>query len=152
ARVIARSFRKRISRRLPMPREAFGAHAKLLDKASEPPLKYEFAHLLGDDGDEADELVERLLARGAMGVCYGDSNSGKTFLAIDIGCSVARSIRWMQRETEPGMVVYLATESPASVRRRLRAYQRHHRCKVPNFAIVESPIDLYNGGADTERV
>ena len=58
----------------------------------------------------------------------------------------------MGRNVEPGMVVYLATESPASVRRRLRAYQRHHGCKVPNFAIVQSPIDLYNGGADTERV
>ena len=120
--------------------------------AADDALEYEFADQLGDEGDEADELVERLLTRGAMGVLYGDSNSGKTFVAIDIGCAVARAVEWMGRRTEPGFVLYLATESPASVRRRLRAYQRHHGCKVPNFAIVKSPIDLYNGGADTERI
>lgn len=116
------------------------------------PLEYEFAHDLDDNADEADELVERFLTRGAMGVIYGDSNSGKTFLAIDIACAIARSVQWMGRNTEPGMVLYLATESPASVRRRLRAYQRHHGCKVQHFVIIKSPIDLYNDDSDTRRV
>jgi hypothetical protein len=58
----------------------------------------------------------------------------------------------MGRHTECGAVVYLASESPASVRQRLRAYQRYHACKVPNFAVVKSPVDLYNGSADTDRV
>lgn len=115
-------------------------------------LSYVFAHELGDEGDEADELVERLLTRGAMGVIYGDSNSGKTFFAIDIACAITRNLRWMERNVEPGLIVYLATESPSSVRRRLRAYQRYHGCKVPNFVIVKSPVDLYNGVADTDRV
>ncbi|MCC7328171.1 MAG: AAA family ATPase [Burkholderiales bacterium] len=115
-------------------------------------LEYEFADALGDDGDEADELIEGVVTRGAMGCLYGDSNSGKTFLAIDTACAIARGIPWMGRNVEPGMVVYLAAESPASVRRRLRAYHRHHGCRVPNFAIVKSPIDLYNGAADTKRI
>src|SRR3982074_3030628 len=115
-------------------------------------LEYEFAHELSDSGDEADELVERMLTRGAMGAVYGDTNCGKTFFGIDIGCAVARKVIWMGRNVEQGMVVYLATESPASVKRRLRAYQRYHDVKVPNFCIVKSPIDLYNDGADTRRV
>lgn len=115
-------------------------------------LLYQFAHELGEAGDEADELIEGLLTCEGGGVVYGDSNSGKTFLVIDLGAAVARETVWMGRHVEPALVVYLATESPASVRRRLRAYQRHHGCKVPNFAIVQSPIDLYNGAADTERV
>src|SRR5437868_15216140 len=41
-------------------------------------LEYEFAHDLGELGDEADESVERTLTRGAMGAIYGDSNCGKT--------------------------------------------------------------------------
>ena len=132
-------------------------HSKSVKVDDVPPsdvneLSYDFADKLPDIGDEADELIERLFTRGAMGVIYGDSNSGKTFLAIDIGCAIPRSIRWMGRNTEPGMVVYLATESPASVRRRLRAYQRYHDCRVPNFVIVNSPIDLYDGSADSDRV
>jgi hypothetical protein len=110
-----------------------------------------FADDLGDEVDEADELIERLLTSGAMSVIYGDSNSGKTFLGIDIGAAVARGITWMDRKVEPGMVVYLASESPASVRRRLRAYQRHHEVKIPNFAIIEDPVDLC-GPVDTARL
>jgi len=65
---------------------------------------------------------------------------------------VARGVEWMGRKTEPGLVVYLAAESPASVRCRLQAYQRHYGVKVPNFAIVQSPIDLFDGDADTDKV
>lgn len=116
-------------------------------------LAYVFAHDLDENSDEADELVERVLTRGAMGVIYGDSNCGKTVFAIDIACAVARAQElWMGRHVERGMVVYLATESPASVRRRLRAYQRHHDCRVPNFAIVQSLIDLFKGEDQTEKV
>lgn len=117
-----------------------------------PPLDYVFADGLDDHADEVDEIVEGILTRGGMCCLYGDSNSGKTFLAIDIACAIARGDPWMGRNVEPGLVVYLATESPASVRKRLRAYHRHHECRVPRFAIVASPIDLYDGDADTRRV
>jgi RecA-family ATPase len=69
-----------------------------------------------------------------------------------MGCAVARGTEWMGRKTEQGLVVYLAAESPASVRGRLQAYQKYHGVKVPNFAIVQSPIDLFDGDADTDKV
>ena len=50
------------------------------------------------------------------------------------------------------MVVYLATEAAASVEMRLRAYQRHHGVRVPGFVIVQSPINLFDGNADTSAV
>jgi uncharacterized protein YuzB (UPF0349 family) len=53
-------------------------------------LLYQFAHDLSETGDEADELIENFLVCGGGSVIYGDSNSGKTFLAIDVGGSVAR--------------------------------------------------------------
>lgn len=102
------------------------------------------------DGD--DELVEGVIGRNAMGVLYGDSNTGKTFVAIDMGCAIARGIAWMGRRVEKGMVVYLATESPASVRTRLRAYQKHHRCRVPDFVVVTTPVNLFRSSADTNAV
>ena len=71
---------------------------------------------------------------------------------IDMACAVARGVPWMGKSTEPGLVVYLAAESPASVRSRLQAYQKHHGVKVPNFAIVQSPIDLFDGDADTDKL
>ena len=38
------------------------------------------------------------------------------------------------------------------MKRRLRAYQRHHGCRVPGFVIVKSPINLFDGAADTAAV
>mgnify|MGYP000517611529 CR=1 FL=1 len=131
--------------------------AALLEDAREPappglPLSVAFADELPEAFTPPDELVEGVLTAGDGSVLYGDSNSGKTFLVIDMAAAVARGAQWMGRNTEPGLVVYLAAESPASVRGRLQAYQRHHGVRVPNFAIVQSPIDLFDGDADTEAV
>ena len=138
-------------------RDGFDVLAGLLEDAREPappglPLSVAFADELPETFTPPDELVEGVLTAGDGSVLYGDSNSGKTFFVIDMAAAVARGAQWMGRNTEPGLVVYLAAESPASVRGRLQAYQRHHGVRVPNFAIVQSPIDLFDGDADTEAV
>lgn len=116
-------------------------------------LDYVLASDLTADATEfADELIEGVAGRMAMVVLYGDSNCGKTFLAIDMACAIARNIDWMGRKTEAGLVVYLGTESPSSVRNRLRVYQKYHGVTVDNFVVVSSPINLFNGAADTSAV
>jgi hypothetical protein len=116
------------------------------------PLEVVFADNLSSIYTPASELVERLLTAEGGSLVYGASNSGKTFLAIDLACAVARGTRWMGRQTESGLVVYLAAESPSSVQSRLQAYQQHHRVRVPNFAIVQSSIDLFGGDGDTHAI
>ena len=132
------------------------ALAALLERATEPPINYPlsvaFADELTNEFTPPDEIVEGVLTAGDGSILYGDSNSGKTFLVIDMACAVARGVPWMGKQTEPGLVIYLAAESPASVRSRIQAYQRHHGVKVPNFAIVQSPIDLFDGDADTDKL
>lgn len=39
-------------------------------------------------------LVKRLLDLGGKSILYGDSNCGKTFLALDIACHVALGWPW----------------------------------------------------------
>ena len=140
-----------------MQRDGGDALAALLELAKEPAppplsLSVVLADELPDEFIPPDELVEGVLTAGGGSVLYGDSNSGKTFLMIDMACAMARGVSWMGKRTEPGLVVYLAVESPASVRGRLQAYQKHYSVKVPNFAIVQSPIDLFDGEADTNKV
>lgn len=116
-------------------------------------LDYVLADQLSlDDEQFDDEIIEGTIGRGSMAVLYGDSNSGKTFAAIDMAASVCRGTPWLGRSCEAGMVVYLATESPTSVEMRLRAYQRHHGVRVPGFVIVRSPINLFDGQADVTAV
>ncbi|RQZ40045.1 DNA primase [Burkholderia sp. Bp9099] len=116
------------------------------------PLSVAFADDLPDAFEPPDELVQGLLTVGGASVLYGDSNSGKTFFVIDMAAAVARGAEWLGRQTEPGMVLYLAAESPASVKARLQAYQRHHQTVVPNFAIVQNAVNLFDGDGDTEAI
>jgi hypothetical protein len=127
------------------------------DADGEAPLVRRLDYVLADDLDDSDqtfddELIERVVGRNSMGVLYGDSNSGKTFLAIDMGAAVARGGPWLGNNVAPGLVVYLATEAAASVCMRLRAYRRAHRVAVPGFVIVKSPVNLYDGAADVTAV
>lgn len=96
--------------------------------------------------------MEGVLTNGASSAIFGESNSGKTFLAIDLGCSVARGIKWMEKNAEQGIVVYLAAEAPASILARLHAYQKYHKVKMPDFVVVPSPVNLFTDEADTNAV
>jgi len=116
------------------------------------PLNTIFATELSKNFEPIDELVEGVLVADDASIVYGNSNNGKTFFVIDMACAIARGAEWMGRKTEPGLVIYLAAESPTSVKRRLQAYQKHHRILVKNFAIVQSPIDLFSSEHDTEQV
>jgi hypothetical protein len=91
------------------------------DEARDDGLEYDLADGIPDDGDDVDEILKAYSRGAACHACTGTATSGKTFLAIDIACAIARGAAWMGRNVERGLVVYLATESPASVRRRLRA-------------------------------
>ncbi|MFZ2300753.1 MAG: AAA family ATPase [Gallionella sp.] len=133
-----------------------GALSDLLQRAQEPPIEYAlsvaFADELPDTFTPLDEIVEGVITAGDGSVIYGETNTCKTFCVIDMAAAVARGVPWMGRRTEPGLVIYLAAESPSSVRSRLQAYQKHHGVRVPNFAIVQSPIDLFDGDADTDKL
>ena len=137
-------------------RDGLEALTMLLSTSRAPavksPFSVVFAADLPDEFTPPDEIVEGVLTAGGGSLLYGASNSGKTFLVIDMAAALARGVSWMGKQTEPGLVIYLAAESPASVRSRLQAYSRHHGVTVPNFAIVQSPIDLFDGDADTDSV
>jgi hypothetical protein len=133
-----------------VPKASERTHAEVLSE--DLPLDVAFADELPSEFTPPDELVQGLLTTGGGSVLYGDSNSGKTFLVIDLSAAVARGAEWMGKRTEPGMVVYLAAESPASVRSRLQAYQKYHGVRVPNFAIVQNPVNLFDGDADASAI
>lgn len=129
-------------------RKAKGAEPELVRK-----LEYVLANDLADDDEQFDdELVEGVLERASMAVVYGASNSGKTFLAIEMAASVCRGREFLGCNAAGGLVLYCATEAAVSVQRRLRGYQRHHGVRVPGLAIVQSPINLFDGDADVTAV
>lgn len=99
-----------------------------------------------------DELLEGIFVCGEGSVIYGASNSGKTFIAIDMAAAISQGTRWMGKRTEAGLVLYLAAEAPASVQRRLQAYQKHYQVKLNNIYVVRNPLDLFSGPSDSTAI
>src|SRR3954451_18985100 len=50
-------------------------------------------------------LVDGLLSSTGMTVQYGESGSGKTFVAVALGCHVAAGLPWRGMDVERGVVV-----------------------------------------------
>jgi hypothetical protein len=93
--------------------------------------------------------IDGLLPCVGMVVMYGDSNTGKTFVAVDMACHVAAGLPWRGLEVEQGVVIYVAAEAPASLKRRIWAWkQRHPEVERLPLLVVQSTVDLLNGSTD----
>lgn len=98
-------------------------------------------------------LVEEILDTETVNVLYGGSNTGKSFVALDLSFCIATGRPWAGRRTLQGGVVYVAAESPGSIRRRVMALRTVYRgidhSKVPLW-MVPVPVDLVtnNEGVD----
>jgi phage/plasmid primase-like uncharacterized protein/KaiC/GvpD/RAD55 family RecA-like ATPase len=115
-------------------------------------LKVVFGDQLGSDYEAPDELVEGLMTIGSSVVVYGDSNSGKTFWALSVATAIATGTECYGRKTDPGLVIYLASEAPASIRSRMQAIKKHHGCDLQNLAMVPVPMNFHNGDQDAHDV
>jgi hypothetical protein len=105
-----------------------------------------------------DPLIEGLLDEGSLSVFYGDSNSGKTFVALDIAFAVATGSHWNSRRVRRGLVIYVAAEGGRRIRRRLAALRKRYidkagrACEQPCFALIRYPIDLRSSEANLNEL
>jgi hypothetical protein len=107
----------------------------------------------GKPGPTYEYLIKGVLTKGEQSMLLGESQSGKSFLAIDIAMAVARGADWFGRKTKKGGVVYQAGESAVGVRRRrFPAYAKHHGVENEPLPIVllERPVDLFNSDEQME--
>jgi len=97
-------------------------------------------------------LIEDTLDEGALSVIYGDSNSGKTFVALDMAHAVATGREWAGKATCRGLVVYVAAEGGRRVTRRIAALRKRYPDERPLFALVRYPIDLRSSDANSKEM
>lgn len=97
-------------------------------------------------------LVKGVLGAGAMSVIYGPSNSGKTFLALDIAFHVATATPWQGRRVTSAAVLYLAAEGGRGVTNRIAALKLETGvCCVP-LALRRAGLDLLKSQADLQHI
>lgn len=99
-----------------------------------------------------DELIERTLQKTGIAMIFGESNSGKTFMAIHMCMCVATGGEFLGRNVNESAVLYVAAESPSGVKMRARAWQKQHNQKSENFFICPEQINLYESEFDADAV
>lgn len=104
-------------------------------------------------GKTYEHLIKGILTKNELSMLLGESQSGKSFIAIDLAMAVARGLPWFNHRSQRGGVIYQAGESATGVRRRrLPAYRRYYdvaREPLP-FVLLQSPLDLYSSDNDAE--
>jgi len=89
-----------------------------------------------------------------MSVLYGESNSGKTFLALDLALHIASGTPWFGREITAGPVLYLALEGGNGIKNRIVSYQNHHKLtgSALQFFLVKQSLNLLDPSGDIAAI
>lgn len=81
-------------------------------------------------------LVGGLIPERALGYIYGDSNTFKTFVALDLALSVAYGVPWQGRPVKQASVVYILGEGQGSFAKRVRVWRAAR-------GLAETPAPFY---------
>ncbi len=80
-------------------------------------------------------IIKGVLPHGELAVLYGESGSGKSFMALDLAAAVARGVEWRGHRVHQGKVVYVAAEGANGFRNRLRAYGHQHALDLKDLPL-----------------
>lgn len=99
--------------------------------------------------DGVEPLIDGLLDQGAMTVLYGESNSGKTFCAMDMAHAIASARTWGGLDVARMAVAYVAAEGGRGAKKRAAALRaRYGDAGDDLFRVLLQPVDLLHADAD----
>jgi hypothetical protein len=88
------------------------------------------------------EVVKGIFPCKGVVALYGPPEAGKSFLALDLACSIADGSPWFGRRTIKSPVVYVVLEGADGFSKRIRAWQQHNARPMPGnilFVTGEKP-------------
>jgi hypothetical protein len=105
---------------------------------------------MNEPGREYEHRVKGLLAKYGVAIIGGESGSGKSFLATDLGFAIARGADYEGRKVEKGLAIYQAGEGGLGLKKRMRAYRIEHKIEedIP-FVLLPGELDLHNNDDHT---
>lgn len=88
-------------------------------------------------------VIKGWIPEASLAMVYGESGSGKTFVTLDMACSIAAGIAWQGQRCATGTVIYLAGEGNYGLRQRIAAWCRHHNVQsLDNLLVSSRAIDI----------
>lgn len=86
-------------------------------------------------------FIKKVIPHADLGVVYGASGTGKTFLMFDLAACIALGIPWRGNKVKQGNVLYICAEGAQFFRNRILAYEKH-------FNVENIPVHVMEGGAN----
>lgn len=87
-----------------------------------------------------DWLIYKFLERESLALLFGDSGTGKSFMAIDMACCIATATPWHGHGVKQGSVVYIAGEGQRGIKRRFAAWGIRYGIDIESAPIFISTI------------
>lgn len=105
------------------------------------------------DGPPQQWIIKGLLPKAQIGMIYGESTAGKSFVAMDMLASIARGEAWRGLRTKQMRTVMVIAEGAGGAKGRVRAYEQHHGVNLSEhpFGIIQDRPDLF-GKSDHKRL
>jgi hypothetical protein len=99
-------------------------------------------------------LIRGVLDLESTSFMFGDSEAGKSFVAIDRACHVAHGMRWLGKKTKKGIVLYVAGEGKAGLAKRVKAWHEYHGLNLSDalIALRTVPAALCDPKAVTQLI
>lgn len=101
--------------------------------------------LLADDDEAFQEIISQewlyddAIPCASVGMAYGPSGTGKSYVMLDFGMCLASGRPWQGFEHGSGerqQVIYISAEGGRGMRIRKRAWEEKHQDKVPELRIL----------------
>lgn len=99
------------------------------------------------DAEPPPQAIHGLLTAGGLALVYGESGTGKSTVAVDLGCAIATGQPWRGRKAQRGLVLHVAGEGMHGLRLRLAAAVSEGRGAVGMpYGIIPDALDLVAPG------
>ena len=102
---------------------------------------------LSDEYIYPDTLIRKVICNRELSFMYGPSNTGKTYLSLQMARSIGSGDNFFGYEVEQGAVLYLAAESVNTVYQRIKFMSNYYRSKVENIFIVDASSLTFRDGS-----
>lgn len=107
-----------------------------------------FSTFTEDDIDQLPDieyLLSGILLTSSVSMVFGESNTGKTFAALDLAQHIARGLMWQGRRVKQGNVLYIYAEGEHGMKPRLQAWRTYHNLStIPTIRFIGIPVHLIN--------
>lgn len=91
----------------------------------------------------SNSIIRGILDADSLSTWWGDSEAGKSFLALDRDLHIAHGIKWRGHKTRKGFVLYIIGEGKNGMIRRVKAWHEYHGLPISDniaFSIIPSAL------------